>query len=531
MGFNCGVDPLTCSLALLVAASLGGGEARQLPVTVQDDAVMLHSPPGQVEGAARQMAGLGVDRVRLTAGWSALAPAPRSKRMPKFNPTNPEAYPREPWARLDRAVKAVTNAGLEPQIDVAFFAPRWAVKRRGHVARRGRYRWEPDPERFGQFAEAVARRYSGRQRDPARPSGQLPAVRLWTTWNEPNHPSFLLPQWRRGQDGWVPRSPHLYREMHRQAYAAIKRVDAANQVLIGGTAALGRDARGPRKGIPPLRFLRELACVDRRGRPLHRGGCSEFEPLEADGFAHHPYSFDDRPDASSVNPDDVAMGDLDRLSRVLDRLHRLGRITTRLPIFVTEYGYETNPPDVVRGIGLVQQARYHGLATYLAWRQPDVAMFAQFLLNDIAPPDGAKTPVEQSRDWQTGLYFHDGRPKPAVQAFKVPFWAEGRSVPGGDFVVLFGQVRPQSGRKQIEVEVKAPDGSWIPMQTYETQPTGDFDCGEGASSFLTDAEGFYQRIAPYQGPATYRARWIKTGGNSEYSVTVPVRSLARAPTD
>jgi len=516
---------------MLVAASLGGGgDARPLPVTVQDDAVMLHSPPAQVEAAARRMAGLGADRVRLTAGWSSLAPEPRSKRMPEFNPANPEAYPREPWTRLDRAVKAVTNVGLQPQIDVAFFAPRWVVRRRGRVARRGRYRWEPDPELFGQFAEAVARRYSGRHRDPANPGGQLPAVRLWTTWNEPNHPSFLLPQWRRNRGGWVPRSPHLYREMHEHAFAAINRIDESNKVLIGGTAAIGREARGPRQGIPPLRFVRELACVDRRGRPIHRDGCSEFEPLEADGFAHHPYSLDGRPDASSVNPDDVAMGDLDRLSRLLDRLHRLGRVTSRLPIFVTEYGYETNPPDVVRGIGLLQQARYHGLATYLAWKQQDVALFAQFLLNDIAPK-GAKTPIERSRDWQTGLYFHDGRPKPAAQAFKVPFWAEAHSVPGGDFVVLFGQVRPESGRKQMEVEVKTPDGTWIPLQTYETRPTGDFDCGEGTTSFLTDAQGFYQRIAPYQGRATYRARWIKTGANPEYSVTVPVRSPARPPTD
>jgi hypothetical protein len=319
--------------------------------------------------------------------------------------------------------------------------------------------------------------------------------------------------------------------MHEHAYAAIKRIDEANGVLIGGTAALGREARGPRQGIPPLQFLRELACVDRRGRPLHRNGCSEFEPLEADGFAHHPYSLDDRPDASSENPDDVAMGDLDRLSRLLNRLHRLGRITSRLPIYVTEYGYETNPPDVVRGVSLLQQARYHGLATYLAWKQEDVAMFAQFLLNDIGPPHGAKTPIEESRDWQTGLYFHDGRPKPAAQAFKVPFWAEARSVAGGDFVVLFGQVRPGSGRKQIEVEIKAPDGTWIPMQTYETRATGDFDCGEGTTSFLTDAAGFYQRIAPYERRATYRARWIKTDGKSEYSVPIPVRSPARPPTD
>jgi hypothetical protein len=224
------------------------------------------------------------------------------------------------------------------------------------------------------------------------------------------------------------------------------------------------------------------------------------------------------------------MGDLRRLSRLLDRLHRLGRIRSRLQIFLTEYGYETNPPDTVRGVNLRRQARYHGHATFLAWRRRDVASFAQFQLVDIAPRDDPKTPEKDSHDWQTGLYFHDGRPKPMVRAFKLPFWAEAHSAPGADFVVLFGQVRPGSGRHQVEIEVLAPNGSWLPVQTYETRANGDSDCATETTTFLTDAQGFYQRVAPYQGPATYRARWIKAGGGVEYSITIPVRSPPPTPT-
>jgi hypothetical protein len=525
------VDPLTCSLAMLVFGALGGGpEAHPLPVTVQDDALMLHRARSDVQATTRRMARLGVDRVRLTASWFELAPRPRSKRVPRFDATNSEAYPREGWSRLDHAVKAVSNAGMDTQIDVAFFAPRWAVARRVRSNFPDRHRWKPNAEQFGQFAEAVARRYSGNHRDPERSGQRLPAVRLWTTWNEPNHGAFLLPQWRRSGGSWTPVSPHVYRELHARGYHGIKAAHADNKVLLGGTAALGGDGRGPRKAIPPLTFVRELACVDRRGQPLTRHACDGFKPLKADGWAHHPYSLYDRPDVPSVSPDDVQMGDLERLSRLLGRLHSLGRIETRLPIFVTEYGYETNPPDVERGVTLKQQARYHGLATYLAWKQRDVSMFAQFLLHDIAPPPGAENdPVEASRDWHSGLYFHDGRPKgPAVQAFKVPFWAEAESIAGQEAVVLFGQVRPSEGRKRMEVEMRAPDGSWIPVQTYETRPAGDTTCGADTTSFLTDTEGFYLRVTPYQGPATYRARWIKTDGTSEYGVTVPVRGLEPA---
>jgi hypothetical protein len=523
VGLNYGVNPLTCSLALIVSAALGGsGDARPLPVTIQDDTIMLHRSPAYVRSTARRMARVGADRLRLTAGWSVLAPDPTARKMPQFNAADPDQYPAEPWSRLDRAVKAATSAGLDVQIDVAFMAPRWAVERK-RKARRGRYRWNPDPELFGKFSEAVARRYSGRHTDPARPGRRLPAVRLWTTWNEPNHPTFLLPQWERQGGRWVPHSPHIYREMHEQGYAAIKRINEENQVLIGGTAGVGSEIRAGNHAIAPLRFLRELACVDRRLRPLDRPECSDFKPLQADGYSHHPYSLYDRPDARSPDPDNVMIGDLDRLSRLLDRLYRLGRITTRLPIFITEYGYETNPPDVVRGVSLRQQARYHGLATYLAWKQEDVSMFAQFQLNDVAPPPGSRGPVEKSRDWQTGLYFNDGRPKPLVQAFKLPFWAEADSVAGTDLVVLFGQVRPNTGRKRIEIEMRAPDGTWIPVQTYETRPAGDFNCGSDTTSFLTDDEGTYLRAASYQGPATYRARWIRTNGKSEYGIPIRVR--------
>jgi hypothetical protein len=477
------------------------------------------------------MARLGVDRVRLTASWSSLAPEPNSKQVPKFNDGDPEAYPREPWTRLDQAVKAVTAAGLMPQIDVAFFAPRWAVERRIRSKRhKRRHRWEPDPELFGRFAEAVARRYSGRHQDPARPARRLPAVRLWTTWNEPNYPAFLAPQWRRVDGTWVPRSPHLYREMHERAYASINRIEEDNQVLLGGTAARGDEGRGPLQGIAPLHFLRELACVDRRGHPLDRPECEDFKPLEADGYSHHPYTLYDRPDASSSDRDDATLGDLDRLSRLLGRLHRLGRINAQLPIFVTEYGYETNPPDVLRGVSLRQQARYHGLATFLAWKQQDVTSFAQFLLNDIGTPEHGSA-IARSRDWQSGLYFNDGQPKPAVAAFKVPFWAHSQSIAGSDVVVFFGQVRPSSGRKRVEVEMRTPDGTWTPIQTYETRTAGDFTCGQDTTAFLTDEHGFYLRIAPFPGPATYRARWIKGDGKSEYGATMRVGQPSPPPTD
>ena len=507
---------------MVIAGGLGApSTAHALPVTVQDDALMLHSGPAQVEATAHRMAELGADRVRLTASWFGLAPKPRSKRMPQFDAVHSRQYPREPWKRLDHAVKAAVDAGLETQIDVAFFAPRWAVKRGAGNTHAGHHRWEPDPRKFARFAEAVARRYDGTHPDRTDADKSLPAVRLWTTWNEPNHPQFLLPQWRRSGGRWVPHSPHFYRRMHQRAYAAIKRVNDENQVLIGGTAAVGHQRRSPRKGIPPLKFVRELACVDKYGRPLKRRACKGFKPLKADGYSHHPYTLYARPDAPSIKTSRITLRDLDHLSHLLTHLYDLGRIAERLPIYVTEYGYETNPPDVVRGVTLLQQARYHGLATYMTWLQEDVALFAQFLMNDVGQLPGTDDPLEIARHWNSGLYFHDGQPKPAVQAFELPFWAESRTLEGSDVVVLFGQVRPNVGRERVRVEMQTPDGSWVRIRTYETRGAGDPACN-AESAFLTDTEGFYLRLTPYQYPTSYRARWIKSDGTTEETVSVRV---------
>src|SRR2546421_11245278 len=103
---------LACSLIALVLAGSPAG-ARHLESTIQDDALLLHSPPALVQQVARRMADLGVDRVRITAGWAALAPRPRgfTRPGPPFDPADSSTYPSEPWVRLARAVKAAAGPG------------------------------------------------------------------------------------------------------------------------------------------------------------------------------------------------------------------------------------------------------------------------------------------------------------------------------------------------------------------------------------------------------------------------------------
>ena len=476
---------LACSLAALVLAGGPAGE-RHLETTVQDDSLLLHSPPALVAEVARRIAWLGADRVRITAGWSALAPDPLSRRHPglPFQTTDSATYPREGWLRVDRAVKAATSAGLDVQLDIAFWAPRWAVQR---TSRRDpdRPRWAPDATEFGRFAQAVARRYDGTFPDPERPGARLPAVRMYTTWNEPNNSTFLEPQWIRRRRRWQPESPHIYRAMHEAAYDAIKGVSIQNVVLIGGTASTGSSRPG-RGGVPPLRFLREMACVDDRMRPLAIPECNGYQPL---------------------------------------------------PLYDTEYGYETNPPDPFAPFSPQQQAQFMGWSTYMAWRDPETRMFAQFPLQDqppgvgeagrplpLRPARGRRGPrmspqAEARRAWsgvQSGLFFPDGAPKPAVQAFRLPFWAESAVVAGQPVVRLFGGVRPGPGHQTVHVERQdAAGGPWTSIQV-----TGQ-SC-DGATDFTTDDAGWFFRAAPYTGPANYRLSRQQPDGTWESGVEIPV---------
>jgi len=516
---------LACSLAVLMAAS-GPAAPKTMETTLQDDALFLHRPPAEVAETARRVAQLGADRVRLTAGWSVIAPEPRSRRRPgqPFDATDSRTYPAVGWERLDEAIRASDRAGLQTQVDLAFWAPRWAVRKPSRD--RDRERNRPDPQAFGQFAAAAARRYDGTFPDPQNRKRSLPAVRLWTTWNEPNHPAFLSPQWRKdGRGGFRPASPHTYRAMHEAAYDALKKASPANRVLLGGTASTGSHRPG-RGGVPPLKFARALACVDDALRPLRVPECKHFKPLRADGWSHHPYSRYVPPDTPPSDPDNAQIADVGRLGALLDTLHQQGRITTHLDLYQTEFAYESSEDDPYQRFTREQQARFIGWSTFLAYRDPSTVMFSQFLLRDIDPRQSGRRPGTRGyyRDFQSGLLTAEGNAKPAAQAFRLPFWAQTVGEGPQRAVLLFGEVRPGgTGSHVVRVERQDPaTGAWAPVVA-----SGEQTC-EGEGDFLTDSSGVFLRFAPFAGPGTYRFSWRHRDGRREHSVAVGVAADAAA---
>ena len=511
------MNAFACSLALSAGIAFTGPppNAERVDTVMQDDAALLYRSPAQVGRSLHRMSRLGVDRVRITASWRQLAPQRDWRTRPFFDATDPSQYERPALERLDHAVRAAHAQGLEVMLDLGFFAPRWAVTRGG---RGGRNVWRPDPREFGSFAHAMAERYGGRYPDPARPGRRLPAVRTWTTWNEPNHGVFLRPQWQRVGGRWRPASPLVYRRLHEAGYRAVKDVSRSNRVLIGGLSSFGDRTRGPTRNMAPLRFLRELACVDSALQPLHTPDCRNFRPLRADGFAHHPYSLRTPPGANDEGSDRVQIGELAKLTTLLRRLERLGRIKGSLPLYLTEYGYQSNPPDP-GGLAPAQVADYLSQAFYLGWREASVRSFPQFLLYDIGP-DRRAPPGSRARwgGYQTGIYTYDGHVKPAVAgAFEMPLVVTARRDDRGTAALaVFGQVRPGSGPQAVTLERLLPDGRWLAV------PTDAPGRAEGCEGFATDGQGIYRRTAAYAGPGTYRVVRRTGSGGSAASPAVVV---------
>lgn len=425
---------LACVLAAaalaVVLAGRGGNEgvsprtAATRPTIVQDDAQVLHRSTAEVRRTVRTLRGLGVDWLRVTANWSFIAPGAGDAQRPAFDATDPAAYPPGAWDKLDRAVREARAASLEVTIDIAFWAPRWATARPSPEP--DRQRDGIDPAAFGDFAEAVARRYG---------DGAI----AYTVWNEPNYQVFLRPQWRRTAAGWDPVAADEYRAMVYAAVPRIRRHAPRALVLIGATAALGTGApQSATDEMPPQRFARALACVDEALRPVRTGACADFRALPGDGWAHHPYAPRRPPTVGDPRPDTAVLADQGRLADLLDRLHAAGRTQERLGLWVTEFGYETNPPDPTQPVTLADQARWLPQAEAIALADPRVRSFAQFLLRDLPRPS----------DRQSGLELPDGTRKPAFQSFAYPLAAR----PAGPGRVAFwGHLRPGRGRREVRV--------------------------------------------------------------------------------
>jgi hypothetical protein len=260
----------------------------------------------------------------------------------------------------------------------------------------------------------------------------------------------------------------------RAAYPAIHQADPGAQVIAGTLAPRGADPLQRNRPLRPLAFIRAFGCVDERYKPIRTGRCRGFQPARIDGFAYHPHSIKASPSTPSARTDDANIADLKKLETTLDGVQRARGFTTptgaHTPLHLTEFGYQTSPPDPYDGIPPARQSRWLQEAAYIAWRDPRVRTLVQYEWQD-EPTKSVGSGRKKYAGWQSGLLFKDGRPKPALAGFQHPFVADVTTLKPR--VRFWGQIRP--GRSHaVVLQRRSPSGSWVTIARLKTDTRGVF---------------------------------------------------------
>ena len=365
-----------CALVLVSAASA----ARGMKLGIYDSAQAL----GNTGPAFQQFSELRAQVVRVTLNWRDVAPT--KPALGTF--ADPASYR---WSHpgvydYDQMVReaAARNIGVMFTI---LYTPAWAG---------GGTKGQLVPTNMAwlqAFAKAAATRYSGVYPDSTT-GGFLPRVRFWTAWNEPNSPNFLRPQYKRVNGRQVIWSARRYAKMCTAVFRGVHNGEVSSgKVACGVTNPGGNNhPRGTRGAPSPLPFIRAMKA----GKP------------KFDAFAHHPYPSSpfETPTTPPRSSTRITLGNLGVLIR---ELNRLGWGSKR--VWLTEYGYQTKPPDGRFGVTPTKQAAFLRQSYAIAKKNRRVDMFVWFLLKDE---------LELGR-WQSGLIWSfptkDGVKKPSYAAF------------------------------------------------------------------------------------------------------------------
>jgi len=389
---------VVAALSFVLLWPAGGAASSHIQYGVQDDAWMLYGPE-QPAKRVEILQQLGVDIVRLTLRWDMVA-----KSAPT-DPQNPDD-PAYDWGLYDPMLARLHAAHIAVLISL-WGTPDWANGSRGPNVAPG------NATSFAAFAAAVAQRY--------------PWITRWTIWNEPNVRLFLIPN-----------SPRTYvTRLLNPAYRALKAANPSNLVAGGVTSP-----RRTPSGVSPIAWIRGMHAAH----------------ALLDAYAQNPYPV--RPGETPTSGGcwrctDITMATLPKLITEVKR-----NFGARTRIWLTEYGYNSKPPNKLLGVSNALQARYVGeaaLRTYLAAR---VDLLIHFLVRD--EPD--------ARRWTSGFYTSRGKVKPSFAAYQFPLAQVSRR---GTHTTLWGQVRPRSGRQPFRLQ-KLNGGRWSWLEGTRSTTSGGF---------------------------------------------------------
>ncbi len=360
------------SLVLLLPSAAG---AAVFGVEANNDLSNSNRTTEQRTQTLDRMKAQGVQIIRVNFGWNEIAA--NCGGISASELANNE-HPCYDWRVFDEVADLARDRNIQMLVSISR-APAWlhGTSNAAYVGTTGP-QWSKTVVHYEAMMQAAATRY---KRGSARGS-----VRMWTVWNEPNSPTYFAPQ----HTAILKRAmPRRYAQMVARTAVAIKKVDPNAYVAAGPTGPTGGSA-----GIRPLTFVAQVQAA----LPIFLPGTGAYERRFIQGWAHNPYpGVSTAPSKGTIRSPSVGMANIRDLFRQLDR----HPVTRRLPVWATEFGYQTNPPDRVLGINPSLQGRF--MAESFDWLE-STRRVPVLIWYGFRDPD-------QPGDWQSGTWYNDGRAK------------------------------------------------------------------------------------------------------------------------
>jgi len=411
-----------CAAAIVLLVPSVSSASPYARFGVQDDAYLSAGPA--LEAHLDTVQRMGAQVVRYTVSWRQVAPKKPAR------PSNP-GDPAYDWSSVDPVLNGLHERHLTPIVTL-YGTPGWA---NGGASANvmPRSKWS-----LSAFALAVANRY--------------PWVRMWEVWNEPNLTRFLIPN-----------SPRLYvGRLLNPTYAVLKKHALANRIAGGATSP-----RPTPSGLSPVVFMRGMHAAH----------------AHLDAYSHHPYPVTrgERPDGFARNVCKYCKGVL-TLANLPELLKEVRRDFGTKRIWLTEYGYQTNPPDRF-GVARWLQAKYVADSWLRAKRARYVDVLIHFMIKDEPQLSG----------WQSGFFTAAGTVKSAFYSFQLPIVVSSRH---GLRTTISGQVRPGQARRTYRLQ-RLARGRWVSIgHLARTNVFGSY------TRVIRVAKGTRLRILYYPRPVT-----------------------------
>lgn len=487
--------------AALAGPSTASASSNQMAM-FEDDVALAANPVR----TAQILRALGVSIVRVDLSWYQVAPQTNSRTQPSLNMSDPNSYN---WGHYDNELNTLRQYGIGVDLLVGGGAPLWATQPGAPPPGQfGSYdhEWYPSAAAYGQFVVAAAKRY--------------PWVKVWELWDEPNWGPALAPQYASGAS--LPTSARLFRQLLNAGWSALKQTGHNRQTVIAGS--LSQDGSAPPVGAvnttAPLTFMRALYCLNGSyqqlrgnaaasiGCPTTKAASKKFRAnnpalFNATGVGVHPYPYHQPPNkAQFPDPNGVEFSEIPNLISLLDRANKVYGSKKRMLAYNTEYGYQVGPPGGY--VNATQGAQYINWAEYLSYKNPRIASYDQFELQDF-------------NGFPTGLIYGNGTPKLSWAAYRMPIWLPVTSTRRGRALEVWGGARPANfariftGKAQYVSIQFAPGGSGNFRQIKYVK--------------ITNGRGYIDVKVKFPGGGQVRLAWTYPSVNALINPLDPARTV------